>query len=443
MTYRRAEMGLLSRLLVLLSFAWVVAPKCSLLNNRDISTEASWQEAETFTASDFTGWASVMVGAVAAAAAAAGAACCSGPPSRKSSLLGADLQRFQAPDGFRPPPPSASERYQYVDDDLWEDVDEEDSSEGEGQMDTDPDEQSRHSEDDDDEEGDISDSGGGTSGNPSGGSSGKLWGPAQFPEGTRGHAEWDWHNIKAAQEWSCPCKDRRNCIGPERIRTEDLLVHRKEAQTQLSANRRDTVRSKLGGHYNKSTKSFTRSFVVGCLNDCCAASCGLADGFTWSTWAKGRADLRKDKPLHAGRTARKQQQDSESARVIDAYIRDLRSSMEGSKGGSRGKDKNYTTKQAMKLRYQAYRDDRVKNKLPAVGNYRQFSKRWDKQENLVELRATGHAICDECTAIGVLRDTYEIRNDDVAKEQTKLLDVRQQVQRLPPRHWLWLALAAG
>jgi hypothetical protein len=135
-----------------------------------------------------------------------------------------------------------------------------------------------------------------------GSSSSKLWGPAQYPEGTKSaHACWDWANIQAAQAWSCPCPDRENCIGARRLRPEELLIHRKEYLTTLRSNKRDAARLLLAEHYNADTRACSRSFVVGRLNDCCAASRGLADGNSWSTWSRARADLRMEKPLHAGR----------------------------------------------------------------------------------------------------------------------------------------------
>ena len=45
----------------------------------------------------------------------------------------------------------------------------------------------------------------------------KLWTNAQFPEGTHPMScNWDMANLQAAQNWTCPCTDRRNCIGSER-----------------------------------------------------------------------------------------------------------------------------------------------------------------------------------------------------------------------------------
>ena len=59
---------------------------------------------------------------------------------------------------------------------------------------------------------------GGTSGSAGGTSgSGKLWSKAQFPEGTQGAQNYEMANLMAAQQWSCPCPDRDNCIGQSRL----------------------------------------------------------------------------------------------------------------------------------------------------------------------------------------------------------------------------------
>lgn len=133
---------------------------------------------------------------------------------------------------------------------------------------------------------------------------GKLWTRAQFPEGNKGHCCWDWSNIQAAQKWKCPCVDRYSCIGIDRLKPEELLFHRKEFLTRVAGHeggRRDSTRIRLAAHYNQRTGCFSRSFVVGPLNDCCAASCGLADGLSWNTWARARTDLRKNRPMRSGR----------------------------------------------------------------------------------------------------------------------------------------------
>ena len=138
----------------------------------------------------------------------------------------------------------------------------------------------------------------------------KLWSKAQFPEGVRPlAANWDMANLAAAQEWECPCLDRRNCLAADRgLTLIHLYEHRKNFLLTTCNNnggRRDATRAQLSAHYSNSTKSFSRSFVVGPLNDCCAAAAGLASGVSVQTFCNARADLRAKKPLRSKRTARR------------------------------------------------------------------------------------------------------------------------------------------
>ena len=100
-------------------------------------------------------------------------------------------------------------------------------------------------------------------------SSGKLWSRAQFPEGVYAEANWDLANLAAAQEWECPCKDRYNCIGKDRIRNIfDLYEHRKRFRTTTApanGGLRDAARLDMSRHFDKGSMTFTRSFVVGPL----------------------------------------------------------------------------------------------------------------------------------------------------------------------------------
>lgn len=261
---------------------------------------------------------------------------------------------------------------------------------------------------------------------------GELWSADQFPEGTRNHACWDWSNICAAQQWSCPCADRRNCIGEERLKPEALLIHRKEFQTSVAPFRgglRDCTRQVLEEHYCKESQTFSRSFVVAGLNDCCAASKGLADGLAFVTWARARCDVRKARPYHAGRMTKRKELEHSARRQINAYLRNLRESMEGSKGGSRGSGKSYTGKQSKKARYEAYRKSRIDCKEPVLGSQKLFNKCWDAQEGIVELRRTGHQKCNECSEIETDRDTYEQRADAVAREKMREIEAREERHR--------------
>eukprot|EP00965_Chrysotila_dentata_P184811 6101616-Pleurochrysis_carterae.AAC.1 len=80
---------------------------------------------------------------------------------------------------------------------------------------------------------------------------GKLWTLQQFPEGTKGASNWDPENMDAAQAWSCPCPDRRNCIGAERINSQYLFEYRKTflTTTHRRGGMRDAMRTELEGHY--------------------------------------------------------------------------------------------------------------------------------------------------------------------------------------------------
>ena len=115
----------------------------------------------------------------------------------------------------------------------------------------------------------------------------KLWTKAQFPEGVVPlAANWDMANLSAAQKWSCPCTDRVNCIGAYRgVSVLHLYEHRKTYLTTCnsSGGKRDAMRSSLEAHYSVGTKTFTRSFVVGPVADCCAASYAIACGVSCQT----------------------------------------------------------------------------------------------------------------------------------------------------------------
>ena len=94
-----------------------------------------------------------------------------------------------------------------------------------------------------------------------------------------------------------------SCIGVERIAVTELYEYRKKFQTTTAPSTggaRDATRKELENHYDKGSKTFTRSFVVGPLGDCCAASAGLAKGISFHTFADSRVDVHQNRPLHAG-----------------------------------------------------------------------------------------------------------------------------------------------
>ena len=255
---------------------------------------------------------------------------------------------------------------------------------------------------------------------------GKLWSSAQFPEGTQGSNNWDLTNLKAAQEWVCPCKDRRNCIGQERLPVTELFEYRKHFRTTASEGLRDANRRQMEAHFDGRSKNFTRSFVVGKLGDCCAASAGLANGLSFNTWAESRADVRKDRPWHAGRCKLKLQQQSEERAHLEAYIRTLRAGYEGPKGGAAPKDKWSVPKQPISLRWKEYVKLRQDKSLPVIGSASLFEKIWREHDEIKEYGAKGHPKCEICGLLAADRARWCGRHDQAAKDNLERIDREQK-----------------
>ena len=255
----------------------------------------------------------------------------------------------------------------------------------------------------------------------------KLWTNAQFPEGCVPiAANWDLANLSAAQEWECPCPDRRNCIGAGRgISLLQLYEHRKNFLTtcKFKGGKRDAWRADMSAHYSSSTGSLTRSFVVGPLNDCCAASAGLAKGLSFQTFANARADLRKERPLKQGRKRRQTQGQSYARSMLHAYIRTLRSTFEGSK--SKEVQRWHTGKRSVPKRWEDYKKHRAGKGLPIVGSLNLFREVWKEHTEIKEAGATGHSICEDCGATQAVYDRYEGRTDPAAIAAREAADAKQ------------------
>ena len=248
----------------------------------------------------------------------------------------------------------------------------------------------------------------------------KLWTNAEFPEGVTPHScSWDMANLLAAQNWTCPCSDRRNCIGAERgLTVLQLYDHRKGFLTTCNSTggKRDTIVSEMRGHFSTGTGSFSRSFVVGPLNDCCAASAGLAKGLSFQTFANARADVRKNRSLtrKADRKRKRGQKVSHERGLIDAYIRRLRGTYEGAKGKeSLGW---HTGRRSLPKRWEDFKKHRLNNTLPMVGSMGIFREIWNSHTEIHEKGSTGHPICEVCGEYEALYDRLEGRTDAQATQ---------------------------
>lgn len=229
-------------------------------------------------------------------------------------------------------------------------------------------------------------------------SCGKLWTKALFPEGVLDAANWDLKNLQAAQRWECPCPDRANCIGSDRLSVLDLYDYRKRFRTTAKSHGgfRDAARKELDDHFDPSTGMFARSFKVGPLVDCCAPSAGLAKGLSFATWAASRADSKHNREKREGRKRLLGERESVERAHLNAYIRSLRDGMEGPKGGFAVHDKWRTGKVPISRRWEEYTRRRHQMKLPVIGSIHLFRKLWNAHKEIREFTALGHAKCDRC-----------------------------------------------
>ena len=173
---------------------------------------------------------------------------------------------------------------------------------------------------------------------------------------------------------------------------------------------RDSLRLEMEGHYSSATREFSRSFVVGPLNDCCVASAGLAKGLAFATFARARTDVRKNRPWRDGRRHVREEKESKEAAYIESYIRELRSGMEGAKG-SEMTGVWHTLKMPVRKRWEQYRDSRIRSKLPVIGSQSLFEKIWRKHAEIREYGAKNHAKCDTCGALEVEMDALRRKTD--------------------------------
>ena len=275
-------------------------------------------------------------------------------------------------------------------------------------------------------------------------SGGKLWGTELFPSGVHGAANWDLANLAAAQKWECPCKDRTSCISAERMpNVLELYEYRKTFQ--LTAHKdgglRDGCRKELDSRRDPTTNSFTRSFKVGNLVDCCASSAALAKGVSFGTYSDARSDSRKERAHHDGRVDHTTRAESEARAHLEAVVRQMRETMEGPKGGSAVTDMWRTSKVTVPDRWTRHKADRVRNALPVIGSLALFTKIWKAHDEIIEIGAKGHPKCDDCGKNAADRQRAVDNNDKEGVKRVDALQARHDKEHLGERAYaedIWL-----
>ena len=112
---------------------------------------------------------------------------------------------------------------------------------------------------------------------------------------------------------------------------------------------------------------------------------------------------------------------------MEAYIRDLRSTMEGDKGGTAGTGKYYCGKRTLKQRWKDYKDSRKELGLQVIGSQSLFSHLWKKHEEIRETKAKGHSKCDICGRLQVEKCKYQFNRDEYSIQRLKELHEEEAI----------------
>ena len=256
---------------------------------------------------------------------------------------------------------------------------------------------------------------------------GQLWGAEQFVCGYTQPSVWDLRNLTAAQEWCCPCTKtgQVSCLHASRMTVLHLYDHRTAFHKRAGKNLRDALRDDLASHYDACTSSFNKGFKVGPRADCCAVAYALACGMCFKTFARARADVTLDRPHQAERRQHKTSKHEAAAAQVRGYLASLKAKLEGSKGGTYagGMTKYYTARKTDKRRYADYcaqmNLDKVEVKCTTV---KHFTELWKADKQIIEVSATGHSICDICTAFDARAEALGSRMDAEASRLRLELD---------------------
>lgn len=157
---------------------------------------------------------------------------------------------------------------------------------------------------------------------------------------------------------------------------------------------RDELRDDLAAHYDASTKTFSKGFVVGAVGGMCERAYAAAAGVSEITYARARADVTKGRHRAASRRAQRSSRKSAERAHLEAWIRSQQETMEQNK--STDAVKYYTEKTTERQLWSKYLASCDRANRPSIGNSRLLHKIWKDFKNIREVGPTGHDICDTC-----------------------------------------------
>lgn len=162
-----------------------------------------------------------------------------------------------------------------------------------------------------------------------------------------------------------------------------------------------------------------QSFVVGGFGSVCERAFAVAAGVSEATFVRARADVTMKRPTHAGRRQVREKRVSASRSVLDSWVRAQRHTMEGDKNSGQ---KWYTEKTSERQLWMRYCKSCDLSQQPTVGTSRLLHEIWKQHHEIVEVKPTGHAICETCSEIHCERLSMEGLDDKAACERRAQLD---------------------
>lgn len=225
------------------------------------------------------------------------------------------------------------------------------------------------------------------------GSGRRLWdADVVYPNGVD---KWqDAQNCEAALNYDCPCG--RYCLSAAGGLI-DIYEHRRKVR-EIACKKdlggvRDTVRRLLAEHYDSTLRVFTNTFVVGKCARACERAFAVGTGLSEITFARARADVVHNRAWHHDRLVVVHRVESEARRILDAWVRLQRETMEGDKISG---NKWYTEKTTERQLWQRYVSSCDRAKQPTTGTSRLLFKIWGEHTEIKAKPPTGHAICTRC-----------------------------------------------
>lgn len=207
-------------------------------------------------------------------------------------------------------------------------------------------------------------------------------------------------NCMACLEYKCPCQDGACLAKVKNHHGHGALTaiyeFRKLFRTRVqqgSLGKTDTLHMDLQAHYDETTRSFTRGFVVAGVGGLCEKAYSVALGLSEASIARARADVTRGRGLRKAHRAERIRRVCLARSKLDAWVLAQQDTFEGDKYNGK---KWYTEKTTEPALWKKYTAECSRLNQPSVGTSRLLHTIWKEHLEIKEVAPTGHDICDVC-----------------------------------------------